>query len=156
MKKAFIVFLTGSFLFAAAPARLARADSIGTVVVAAVVAVVALGAVSAVTGSQRDIAKIEADKRVRLEEIRANTVLEAPCRLGQKGSASYESTEGDAKIRSEVEGVPCQQKYPPTQVSAQPVPGSGYQQPSCRRGDWELRQTPSGARWICSSTGEML
>ena len=155
MKKAFIVFLTGSFLFAAAPARLARADSIGTVVVAAVVAGVALGAVSAVTGSQRDIVKIEADKRVRLEEIRANTVLEAPCRLGNKGSASYESTEGDAKIRSEVEGAPCPSPKPQV-ISAQPVPGSGYQQPSCRRGDWELRQTPSGARWICSSTGEML
>ena len=107
MKKAFIVFFTVSFFWFAAPARPARADSIGTIVVAAVVAVVALGAVSAVTGSQRDIVKIEADKRVRLEEIRANTVLEAPCRLGNKGSASYESTEGDAKIRSEVEGAPC-------------------------------------------------
>src|SRR3989338_2070252 len=155
MKKAFIVFLTGSFFWFAAPDRLARADSIGTIVVAAVVAVVALGAVSAVTGSQRDIAKIEADKRVRLEEIRANTVLEAPCRLGNKGSASYESTEGDAKIRSEVEGAPCPSPKPQV-ISAQPVPGSGYQQPSCRRGDWELRQTPSGAMWICSSTGEML
>jgi len=155
MKKAFIVFLTASFLFALTLARPARADSIGTVVVAAVVAVVALGAVSAVTGSQRDIVKIEADKRVRLEEIRANTVLEAPCRLGNKGSASYESTEGDAKIRSEVEGAPCPSPKPQV-ISAQPVPGSGYQQPSCRRGDWELRQTPSGARWICSSTGEML
>src|SRR3989338_4676069 len=113
MKKAFIVFFTVSFFWFAAPARPARADSIGTIVVAAVVAVVALGAVSAVTGSQRDIVKIEADKRVRLEEIRKQAVLEAPCRLGQKGSASYESVEGDAKIKSEVEGTSCQQKYPP-------------------------------------------
>ncbi|MDP3762967.1 MAG: hypothetical protein Q8Q97_02750, partial [bacterium] len=123
----------------------------------AVVAVVALGAVSAVTGSQRDIAKIEADKRVRLEEIRASTVLEAPCRLGNKGSASYESIEGDAKIRSEVEGAPCLSPKPQPQVSAQQfVPSSGYGRPSCQRGDWELRQTPFGARWTCSSTGEML
>src|SRR3989344_403866 len=88
MKKAFIVFLTASFLFALTLARPARADSIGTVVVAAVVAVVALGAVSAVTGSQRDIAKIEADKRVRLGEIRANTVLEAPPGL-RRGRGGY-------------------------------------------------------------------
>ena len=125
--------------------------------VAGVVAVGAMGAVSAVTGSQRDIAKIEADKRVRLEEIRANTVLEAPCRFGEKGGATYKSSEGEARIDSVIaEGAPCQQKYSPTQVSAQPIPGSGYGRPSCQRGDWELRQTPFGARWTCSSTGEML
>ncbi|MDP3762743.1 MAG: hypothetical protein Q8Q97_01555, partial [bacterium] len=112
MKKVIVVLLALSLLWFAVPARLARADSIGTVVIAAVLGVVALGAVSAVATSQRDVAKIEADKRVRLEEIRSSTVLEAPCRLGQKGSASYESSEGDAKIRSEAEGTPCQQKYP--------------------------------------------
>ena len=163
MKKAFIVFLTASFLFALTLARPARADSIGTVVVAAVVAVVALGAVSAATGSQRDIAKIETDKHLPLEEIRARTMLEAPCRFGEKGGSTYSSSEGDSKGEARIdsviaEGAPCQQKYHPlaAQVSAQPVTGSGYGRPSCQRGDWELRQTPFGPRWTCSSTGEML
>lgn len=142
------------FLFAVGP-RQVHAGGVGGIVAGVVGGVLVLGAISAVAGSQRDIAKIEADKRVRLEEIRARTVLEAPCRLGQKGSASYESTEGDARIRSEVEGAPCPK---PPQVSVQQsVPGGGgYQRPSCQRGDWELHHTPFGPRWTCSSTGEML
>ncbi len=155
MRKAFIVFLTGSFFWFAAPARPARADGIGTVVIGAVLGVVALGVVSAVATSQRDVAKIDADKRVRLEEIRSQTLLEAPCRFGEKGGATYKSTEGEARIDSVIaEGTPCASPKP--QISAQPVPGSGYGRPSCKRGDWELRQTSGGARWVCSSTGEML
>ena len=150
MKKLIFLFLAFLFLSALTPtARPAHADGVGPIIAGVVGGVLVLGAISAVATSQRDVAKIEADKRIRLEEIRARTVLEAPCRLGNKGSASYESTEGDARIKSDVEGVPCPSPKP--QVSALSVPpgGSGYggysQRPSCQRGDWELRQTPFGA-----------
>src|SRR3989344_843721 len=94
--------------------------------------------------------RTESRERIRRDEILANL----PCTLGGEGEVSYTANDKEViKMKSQVtKGTPCPSPKP--QVSAQPVPGSGYGRPSCQRGDWELRQTPFGARWTCSSTGE--
>src|SRR3989344_5490653 len=71
----------------------------------------------------------EANERIERDKILANL----PCTLGKTGEVSYEANSKEViKMKSNIKkGTPCSSPKP--QVSAQPVPGSGYWRPSCQR-----------------------